>query len=143
MLARVSSDVYQDLNNDGKIDRDDRLGTVLCWNDDIMSLLFCSGARITERDKEGIPYIVMNSERTMNVISDLFTLAKKSDGIFYGDKEESIEAGLNSAKFVAGSSLFMFGQFTTAELLREMTDDYGIVPIPKYNKDQENYFSTV
>ena len=143
MLARVSSDVYQDLNNDGKIDRDDRLGTVLCWNDDIMSLLFCSGARITERDKEGIPYIVMNSERTMNVISDLFTLAKKSDGIFYGDKEESIEAGLNSAKFVSGTSLFMFGQFTTAELLREMTDDYGIVPIPKYNKDQENYFSTV
>lgn len=143
MLARVSSDVYQDLNNDGKMDRDDRLGTVLCWNDDIMSLLFCSGARITERDKDGIPHIVMNSERTMNVISDLFTLAKKSDGIFYGDKEESIEAGLNSAKFVSGTSLFMFGQFTTAELLREMTDDYGIVPIPKYNKDQENYFSTV
>ncbi len=143
MLMKVCADVYEDTNNNGNVDRDDKLGTVLCWNDDIMSLLYCTGARITERDKDGIPQIVMNSERNNDIISKLHKLARGSVGIFYGHETETTEAQLNSAKFVGGSSLFMFGQFTTAELLREMKDDYGIVPIPKYNKEQSDYKSTV
>lgn len=143
MLARVCADVYQDANNNGSVDRDDRLGASICWNDDIMSLLYCTGVRITERDKDGIPQIIMNSERNNNIFQKLYTLARKSDGILYGDQTETIEEQLNSSKFVGGSSMFMFGAFSTAELFRDMKDDYGIVPIPKFDQNQTEYKSTV
>ena len=38
-------------------------------------------------------------------------------------------------------SLFLFGQLQTAEYLRDMKQDYGVIPTPKYDKEQENYYS--
>jgi hypothetical protein len=37
----------------------------------------------------------------------------------------------------------MGGFFYIAENLRDMTDDYGILPYPKYDENQENYRSVV
>lgn len=142
-LAEVSQEVFIDLDGNGKTDREDQIGTTLCWNDDIMSLMYCTGMRITRRDNDDLPYLVMNEERNFEVITKLYELARKTTGIFYGNEIEVTEAELNSAKFSEGTSLLMFGQFTAAEWLREMKDDYGIVPIPKFNEAQDHYYSSM
>lgn len=49
----------------------------------------------------------------------------------------------NTRKFTEGTSMFMFGQFATADLLREMTDDYGVIPNPKFDSEQDEYHSTM
>lgn len=141
-LAEISAEVYSDLNGDDKLDRDDRIGATLCWNDEIMSFMYSSDVRITERDEDDVPHLVMNNEHTMDVVQALYTLAKSSVGIYFGNEPEDIEVQKNTQKFTEGTSMFMFGQFATADLLREMTDDYGVIPNPKFDAEQSDYHST-
>lgn len=62
-LRQISSDVYSDLNNDGVADRNDRLG--YCINDynNLDAFFYGTGARVTERDEENKPTLVLNNER--------------------------------------------------------------------------------
>jgi hypothetical protein len=41
--------------------------------------------------------------------------------------------------FVADRALFVGGNLKWAERLRAMENDFGIVPLPKYDENQENY----
>jgi hypothetical protein len=45
--------------------------------------------------------------------------------------------------FIAGNSLFYNGSMTTPMELGGMDDDFGLVPIPKGDEDQDTYYSLV
>lgn len=45
--------------------------------------------------------------------------------------------------FAEGRVAMMTNYIYATEHIREMDDDYGIVPIPKYNKDQDNYITQI
>ena len=49
----------------------------------------------------------------------------------------------NVQDFSEGKSLFLPGFLYTSENLRDMKDDYGIIPFPKYDESQEDYISSV
>ena len=45
--------------------------------------------------------------------------------------------------FAEGRVAMMTNYIYATEHIRDMSDDYGIIPIPKYNKDQENYITQI
>ena len=45
--------------------------------------------------------------------------------------------------FVEGHGLFIQDELTAMDYFREMEDDFGIVPNPKYNEDQKEYYQRV
>ena len=140
-LKSISETVYSDVNGNGKTDEDDILGARLCWNQDIMALQFCTGVPLTQRDEERIPYIVANSEKMVDVVNRLYNLAFETKGIFYGSKLETEEHDLTVKPFTENRTMFYFGQLQSAEDLRDMEEDYGVIPTPKLDTAQEQYHS--
>lgn len=45
--------------------------------------------------------------------------------------------------FAEGRVAMMTNYIYATEYIREMSDDYGIIPIPKYDRDQENYITQI
>ncbi len=57
----------------------------------------------------------------------------------YGDKWETVARG----GFKANRSLFFMCHIGTIDLIRDMTADFGILPIPKLSTSQEQYGNTI
>jgi hypothetical protein len=49
----------------------------------------------------------------------------------------------NVETFSEGNALFLPGFLYTSENLRDMKEDYGIIPFPKFDESQEEYLSSV
>lgn len=142
-LKSISQTVYTDLNGNNKADEDDRIGARLCWNQDIMALQYCTGVPLTERDADGIPHLVADSEAMMDVVSRLYSVVFETPGIVYGSDIETTEIENAVRQFSGERSMFLFGQLQSAEYLRDMTMDYGVIPTPKLDSEQEKYHSYV
>lgn len=142
LLRKISTDVYSDLNNDSKTDREDRLG--FCVNDyfHLDSFFYATGARVTGREKDDTPKIILNSERNATILQDLYKLVFETEGVYFTGPDYA-EDVLNRQHFSDGNSMFLPGFFYSAEALREMKQDYGIIPFPKYNEEQSQYYSDV
>lgn len=140
-MQELCEAVYSDLNGDGKADKNDMLGTVLVWNEDVLALQVGSGERFTKRDSDNIPVLVENNDRMFTVCDRLYKLAYETTGIVYGTQKEAIEIEENARKFASSTMLLMLGQFYVAEYLRDMTDDFALLPVPKFEEAQSDYYS--
>lgn len=141
-LREISSMVYSDVNNDGKADRGDILG--YCTNDynNIDSFYYGANVKITERDENDHPVIILNNENTVNALESVYRLVFETDGVYFSGPQYEQDV-LNRNKFIEGTSMFHPGFFYTAEAMRDMKADYGIVPFPLLDKNQKNYQSII
>ena len=143
-MRRCVVAVTDDLNGDGKTDADgsDRIGLFMF---DRASGLdgFLGGARlrVTEKNDSGIPEISVNNERTISLLEKLTGLFSENGSniklmIGYPKAEET---GLNL--FSSGKLLFFNAWMKVAEneSFRNMQDDWGILPYPKLDENQEKY----
>ena len=140
--------VYVDINSNGKRDRYDRYGfATQC--DYIISIINGCGQLFTDKDKDDLPIFVGNSERMSNIIERVLD-HYVSDDTYCIHRDASKEGGWDSSVpsqswvFPEGRALFYWGLSRYMGLyLRSMEDDFGILPLPKYDSNQEKYYSTV
>ena len=133
--------MYKDLNGDGKPDNGDQYGSGVITGNLTDHFTYSAGIRATARDDQGVPYFVMNSERTATFTDKLHKLYYGNEGVkVYPSTEESVQATIPS-KFMNNELLFDFGFFYISEYLRDMKSDYGLIPFPKYDEGQPSYFS--
>lgn len=139
-MGEYSEAVYQDVNNDSKIDENDIIGFG-CNNTGIMDhLSYPAGIRFSERDDEGYPMLIEDQSRNVEVIEALYELLYETPGAFVVNSGDSPKT---TAAFINGNSLFFPGLLGSAGSFREMKDDYTIIPTPKLNEEQEKYLSLV
>jgi len=62
--------------------------------------------------------------------------------IFGSNTDFDAEAGGYMHIFASGRSLFLTAEIKGAQLLRDMDDTFGIVPYPKYDENQDSYYSS-
>ncbi len=123
-------------NGDGKWDDADTYGFG-GHTGSVRNFFYASGLTICSKDDgTDIPFISLddNSERLTIVsekISDIVTKDNKT--LMNGKIVEAFEEGREL--FLAEITGYL-GRF------REMADDFGVVPYPKYNKDQKRYYTT-
>ncbi|MCI8387813.1 MAG: hypothetical protein HFE63_05040 [Clostridiales bacterium] len=135
-LIKLSKDLYQDINNNGSADKDDIFGfagnkatNLDAWNSafDIPLISF---------DKNGIPSTNMNMERMQTGVEKVYSLYYDSTAFINFSNDDMIQ------QFVSGKVAFMTSPIKSAfTSFREMKDDYGILPYPKLDDSQENYYS--
>ncbi len=134
----------RDLNGDGSIlPADDIVGMTGqakgYWN----SLIIGAGLRYVEFDSEHNPnFNLKGNEKFINFVQKIIDVESANENIFPIMSGMNNLESSNGADFNSGHSLFM--QATTFGVeggLRDMETDFGILPIPKYNEDQEKYMS--
>ncbi|MBQ9691602.1 MAG: extracellular solute-binding protein [Clostridia bacterium] len=106
---------------------------------------FQEGVGITmyERDASGFPVLNFNNEKTISYTEKLYSLLYENEGawLFYpGDPTPQSE---HKNDFPDGKVVFLLGFLNTAieSHMREMKPDFGILPFPKWDEDQEEYRS--
>ena len=133
LLYSYIKDMAQDLNNDGKMDENDFYG--LDVEGTFGNILFnSSGVSSVDEDMR----LTLDSARAMDVIDKLSGLFGDRN-VVYNDQYAS---GTITKIFRDGNALFMNSAILGITAMRDMNDDFAIIPTPKYDASQEGYITT-
>ena len=138
-LNGLIKDTSRDLNGDGAMDREDQYGFV---GSNATNGVFLTGfnQRIMKTGADGYPELALNTERTASIVEKVYDLTfENKEAYVLPQPQESVITEI----FKQGRALFYNGFICDANGFRDMDDDYGIVPMPKYDGQQDNYYTTV
>lgn len=130
MCAAVSSD----LDQNSVYDDNDRWGMIF-YN--IRDLAVYLGNSYCSFNKDGYPVLSLYSERMVDAYSKLYEFLNPSNEAhqFVPDVDQKV--------FTEGRALFFQAPLRYAELMRTSEVDFGMVPFPKYDANQDRYYTTV
>lgn len=123
--------VTADADGDGTIGSDgDIFGLTAQIKNIAPSFWISAGERTVKTDGDYMPYFALvGNEKFINVLEKVHSLC-------YDDKTLNADAN-----FTDGNVLFSLSRMETLISLRDMEDDFGILPLPKYDETQNAYYS--
>lgn len=143
VFASMAEKSYADLNGDSKSNEADQFGAGVITANLTDHFTFDAGVRVTERDENDIPILVMNNERTVGYVEKIQKIYYENPGIhIFSPDYTSLHEKIPN-KFKNNEMLFMLGWFYISDYLRDMQSDYAVIPFPKYNEAQESYLSLI
>lgn len=139
-LIAMCKDSYADLDTDGKKSVGDRLGLVIS-NHPLMDLFFIGS---------GITYVNTGTDGSM-VLSDsyftdkTYTLIDKLNALLWETDDAMYSRDFNKTNMAVGNSLFydLIGSTLASYEFRNAEFEYSILPAPKYDAAQENYYTAI
>ncbi len=135
-MFELCSGISSDLNGDGSMkDTDDRFGLFCAFNTP-HSLYFATGERIVTTDKDGKLQLVMNKERSVEAATRILEKCLDPAHLATGF-DSSVKA------FMEGRLLFSGWALTDINSIRDCQYDFGILPYPKYDEKQSEYYSLI
>jgi hypothetical protein len=140
-LYTLAEQAYSDLNGNEKADDGDQFGLFSNNYNNIDVLFYGAGLHATTRDESGIPSLTLNNENTINAMDKIYKLCYENKGVkLRADGKGTLQ---DTVDFNNGYGLFLMGFLYSSEQLRDMKQDYGIIPSPKYDETQKNYSAVV
>lgn len=146
-MYEMAKSVYQDINANNICDLGDING--LAGQDAaIYNMLTSAGEKIIAIDENGYPALDVYNERAINVISDAqeYFRDPRSGFISANDYFSMSNVPVRDAivpEFKADRLLFFMDAIMNLELIRDMESDFGVLPAPMYDSDQEGYVSQI
>ncbi len=142
-LIELTKNFSQDLNSDGIYDNND---LVAITSDDFAYMNYWYGAfrqSTVEKGENDEPTYTVGSARMSSIIEKLNTLFNTGRrGIIYPMSDRTGDNKYMNM-FAEGRTLFYIGAASSATSLRAYDINFGIVPMPKFDKNQEEYGSWV
>lgn len=134
-----------DLNGDGVYDDTDRYGLITQVNANGIGFFNGAGEYIAQKDENDLPYLSMYNKRSENVME--LVLKIQADPVFTIRAEDwmhkytndTVWNGMQLVIFNTDRGLFYYAGMNRVSLLRDMQTDFGILPPPKYEAEQDNY----
>ena len=142
-LIEMIKDIYVDDGND-KRDENDFYGFTQMHGTAMNSYLWAFDNPIVAKDEEGVPQISVKSDKIDSIITSLYDFCYNTNGVFY-DVENSNEKTIAPQLFYSKRAIFMMGSVSSgaSENLRNFEDDYGMLPMPKFDENQTTYKTMV
>ena len=132
-MSELICNTTYDLNSDNTITDDDFLG-LIGTNDSFIPFLNAANQHLLVLE-DGIP-VVNESQAMFNMIDELTNYLNVPDV-----KMQDIPYN-GSKSFNDNRSLFLAQSAGDLQLLTNMDDDFGILPIPKIDASQDEYYSS-
>ena len=140
-LTEITKDIYADLDGNNAAGEDDYYGFVSGMNGCLLlSFFYAADQHLVEITDDYEIEHVINSEKAVALVGKLRKLHFGSPGSL--SVSDSSNAGIYN-KFIQRRALFcpIELQYTYAHL-RDYENDYGMVPFPKYDEAQAEYYAT-
>ncbi len=139
----MTSQAYVDKNGNGQSDAGDQIGFMATTVKSVEHFQYDSGIRTTTRDKNGIPQLTLNNERTVLWAEKFYKLYYENPGARIWTADSNLDNEMMQT-FKNGQCLFYPQWFYLGEyFLGDMEDDYGIIPYPKLDESVERYTTLV
>ncbi len=144
VLYEMAKTVTYDINGDGLLDLNDSFG----YGDDYNGgqyLLHSAGERIAALNSEGKPELTLMSDRTVLIMEELIRLLCDKTCVIWVSEMKNVENGwLELNKMLTeGRLLFREANIYNIKQYRGMSDDFGLLPGPKFNEEQEDYYQCI
>jgi len=136
-FIELTKELYVDSNGDGKKDADDTygFGYMICNPADVWLTAFDQPLTVVKDD--GTLEITFMSEKTESALQKMRDYQENSLG-FYEYSTQYDEEVYFAKGTLAFSPMRFFAAF---KALRDMKDTYSILPFPKWDTAQENYYT--
>ncbi|MCI8387606.1 MAG: hypothetical protein HFE63_03980 [Clostridiales bacterium] len=142
-MIELANAASYDLNGDSVMDPDnDRYG--LAGEVDTLPYMLISAGSKIAKNSNGDVSIVLNNERTVDICDKVASLLLDSNVTLHAQKLQDRYSDVYrhfTNKLMDNSLLFYSNQLLMALELRNMEADFGILPFPKYDEEQEDYIS--
>ncbi len=140
-LGEYSKLVSRDVNGDSKFDNADSYGLITnhhCARVFLTTL----DLPIMARNSEDTYDFVFENDRTFNAYEMVYNLLYNSgDSVFLSKPAEDTDYTEMLAMFADNRALFYTGTFEYTSQMRVMDMEFGIIPFPKYDENQEDYIT--
>jgi len=136
-LIKYSSLFSSDINGDGTMTIEDRYGFTVRTSMGVDSFLSSSNIKSCESDENGVPRLLGLSEKYVTLCDKLYEFIKNSGSVYY-DSTIFIDS---LDLFTNDRAMFFSSNIQNAGILRSMENDFGIIPYPKYDEEQDQYYT--
>ena len=138
VFSSYAKKVSSDADGNGKYDENDNYG-LIGTSSLGFATFYASGLRFAACDEDGEPYLAMTNSDLIKA-SDL--LDKVLDLLYTGHSTYIVAPGKEQVAkemFSKNQGLFYVECAGYIVGLRHMSDDFGVLPMPKYDKAQKDY----
>ncbi len=130
----------RDLDGDGTLAYDSDVCGFAYTADNPSCLLFAGGITLSQKDENDIPFYQLNIERTQDIVEKGNLLLSKEYTINLSEASVGVEE--SGKKCFGENHALFFGEcLQCVTRVRGYDVDFGILPFPKYNAEQDNYYS--
>ena len=126
--------VSDDIDSDGLMDENDRWGMIF-YNQRSLATYF--GIDYCMTGEDGYPEITLFNEQTVDAYDIIY------DFMCVSNAAKQYAPDVDQQIFEENRALFYQGPLRYAELFRDNTSDFGIVPFPKCSDGQDRYYTNV
>lgn len=130
----------RDLNGDGEISVDDDQIAYVAKHAANRAFMTSTDTSVFVTGDDGKPALNGVSERLVNVFDKMKPFLSNKTLTYVTTEPDML---LLSKPFAEGRALFLTNCIVGVEAMRDMQDDYGIIPLPKYDEEQDGYRSQI
>lgn len=139
--------VYRDLNGNGIVDEDsDRFATIFSKSieENLTHFVYSTDFQTYERNSDGMPVINMLSDRSVSIATKFCEIFQRTDSDYLFSNRSFSDSTIYSV-FTDGRLLFFPERFyaSTLPIFRNMNDEYGMIPYPKFDENQAEYINLI
>ncbi len=146
-MLDMTKEQTKDLNGDGKIYYADDFFGITAWCADAdFNFFYGAGATMFSHDEDHLPVFDPDTDRLQQIYEKVYALliTQKAFHVIWADYERDPNMYNNTINvFKDGRALFFPTYLSVTSQLRDMVDDYGILPQPKYDEKQQDYLGFV
>ncbi|MCI8388626.1 MAG: hypothetical protein HFE63_09200 [Clostridiales bacterium] len=146
-LSELIRGTYSDLNMNNERDTDDYYGYSTSVSSKIGTFLWAFDNPIYKKEPNGTLTMSMNVEKMSSILEKLVSFCWDDPDVYYDVKYKSGTSDMHyvsEEKFAAGTSLFSSIMIESGiKYFRDMNNDYGIIPYPKWDEAQDDYYTMV
>ena len=105
---------------------------------------------LIDKNSEGYPVLRVPDEHYVSAYAKMREVFNLSDGYCISaytneGKTDGRRDGLDTPEglFTSGNALFLCQALSVSRIMRESETDFGIIPFPKYDKNQDHYYAVL
>ena len=138
-MNELCEGTYVDVNGDGQKDNGDQYGFAVDSKGDFNGLLWAFGKRLFEQQSDGTYKDVYYDEKLVSIVEWCYDIKNNHD---YTWTDGEWNTGYNA--FMLEKTLIANGYVSMTQWgMRDLETDYAILPCPKWDEAQQNYYTYV
>ena len=142
-FINLVKDIYQDTDGSGDRSDGDFYGFAQAqwYKCPIVSWQWAFDNPICKKDADGVPQLAIKTDKINEIVNAIYDMCYNTQGVHFKNSLSGQPQG--GTLFLNKQCVFVIGTLgnATSDDYRDFEDDYGILPLPKWNEEQTNYYT--
>lgn len=134
-LSNTIKDIHNDINGDGVMDQSDLYGLVTDYYSAVITYQYAFDNPTMAWDADGLPVLNANTPKTVSIVEKVYDLLYTNNGA------HADTWGVDGGIWEEERALFTNSLFRSAITYRDYDFDFGIIPYPKWDEHQSEYYT--